>query len=262
MTTGIEWTDETWNPVTGCSKVSPGCAHCYAEKMALTRLTGRTGYPGLPWTSENAKANVMLRPERLALPLSWKKPRRVFVNSMSDLCHELVPDDFVVAVFAAMLLTPRHTYQVLTKRPERMRAWVAVEGRLEQVRRAANLLVPEDASGRVRPEYLLALGDALWPLPNVWLGRRSRTSSGRTSGSRTCWRRRRRVRFLMRAAARAGGAPRGVAAVPGLQGPWLVPGAVRGQPRHACARCQRRRPSWMFGSRPGTTRSPRTASAG
>ena len=91
----IEWTDATWNPVTGCSKVSPGCAHCYAETMALTRLTGKAGYPGLPWTPENAEANVVLRPERLDLPLRWRKPRRVFVNSMSDLFHELVPGEFI-----------------------------------------------------------------------------------------------------------------------------------------------------------------------
>ena len=75
--TGIEWTNETWNPVTGCSKVSPGCAHCYAETLALTRLAGRPGYPGLPWTPENAAANVVLHPDRLDLPLRWRKPRRV-----------------------------------------------------------------------------------------------------------------------------------------------------------------------------------------
>ena len=94
MTTGISWTDETWNPVTGCSKVSPGCANCYAETLALTRLAGRPGYPGLPWTPGNAAANVTLRRERLTRPLSWRSPRRVFVNSMSDLFHELVPDEF------------------------------------------------------------------------------------------------------------------------------------------------------------------------
>ena len=67
--TGIEWTDETWNPVTGCSKVSPGCANCYAETLALTRLAGKPGYPGLPWTPENAETNVVLRPERLGQPI-------------------------------------------------------------------------------------------------------------------------------------------------------------------------------------------------
>jgi protein gp37 len=117
----IEWTDATWNPITGCSKVSPGCANCYAETLALTRLAGTRGYPGLPWTPANAAANVMLRPDRLDQPLRWKRPRRVFVNSMSDLFHELVPWDYIHAVFDIMDAAPRHTFQVLTKRPERMR---------------------------------------------------------------------------------------------------------------------------------------------
>ena len=120
--TAIEWTDATWNPVTGCSKVSPGCANCYAETLALTRLAGKTGYPGLPWTPENAAANVMLRPDRLRLPLGWKAPRRVFVNSMSDLFHDLVPWEYIDQVFDVMERAPQHTFQVLTKRPERMRA--------------------------------------------------------------------------------------------------------------------------------------------
>ena len=120
--TAIEWTDATWNPVTGCSKVSPGCANCYAETLALTRLAGKTGYPGLPWTPENAAANVMLRPDRLRLPLGWKTPRRVFVNSMSDLFHEIVPWEYIDQVFDVMERAPQHTFQVLTKRPERMRA--------------------------------------------------------------------------------------------------------------------------------------------
>ena len=116
----IEWTDATWNPVTGCSKVSPGCAHCYAETLALTRLAGKPGYSGLPWTPENAEANVVLRPDRLTVPLRWRAPRRVFVNSMSDLFHERVPYTFTDQVFAVMGLARRHTFQVLTKRPQRM----------------------------------------------------------------------------------------------------------------------------------------------
>ncbi len=122
-TTAIEWTDATWNPVTGCSKVSPGCAHCYAETLALTRLAGKPGYPGLPWTPENAAANVVLRPDRLDLPLHWRKPRRVFVNSMSDLFHPLVPDAYIAHVWHVMANAYRHTFQVLTKRPDRMRDW-------------------------------------------------------------------------------------------------------------------------------------------
>lgn len=171
----IEWTDVTWNPVTGCSKVSPGCANCYAERMATTRLRGRAGYPGLPWTPENASTNVVLRPERLDEPLRWHTPRRVFVNSMSDLFHELVPVDFIAQVFDVMACAtaacgkrhahveecwdgPPHQFQVLTKRPERMRSVVADE-------------MPElvwQAWPGDRP--LCVMLEAHWPLPNVWLG--------------------------------------------------------------------------------------------
>jgi protein gp37 len=131
MSTKIGWTNETWNPVTGCSKVSPGCAHCYAETLALTRLAGRPGYPGLPWTPENAEANVVLRPDRLDLPLRWRKPRMIFVNSMSDLFHERVPDEFIAQVCQVMLEARHHQFQVLTKRPERMRDFMAWRHRLD-----------------------------------------------------------------------------------------------------------------------------------
>lgn len=133
----IEWTDATWNPVTGCSKVSPGCAHCYAERLSLRFRTSR-----VPWTPANAGENVVLHEDRLAVPLSWKQPRMVFVNSMSDLFHELVPDSFIARVFVTMSLAPRHVYQILTKRPERMLTWFEGPG--------------------------AAWGVA--PLPNVWLG--------------------------------------------------------------------------------------------
>jgi protein gp37 len=115
----IQWTDATWNPVTGCSKVSPGCAHCYAETLSL-----RFGWSRGPWTPENASENVVLHPERLDQPLRWRLPRRVFVNSMSDLFHELVPDEYIGQVFARMAMADWHQYQTLTKRPERMRAVV------------------------------------------------------------------------------------------------------------------------------------------
>lgn len=133
----IEWTDATWNPVTGCSKVSPGCAHCYAERLSL-----RFGHSSLPWTPANAEENVILHPERLGIPESWRQPRMIFVNSMSDMWHPLVPAEFVSHVFEVMRRTPRHTYQILTKRSELMRAWFEGHG-------------------------------AEWgesPLPNVWLG--------------------------------------------------------------------------------------------
>ena len=112
----IEWTDSTWNPVTGCSKVSPGCANCYAETLSL-----RFGWSAKPWTPANAAENVILHPERLLLPTRWRQPRRVFVNSMSDLFHELVPDPYIRQVFEVMAQCPRHEFQVLSKRPERMR---------------------------------------------------------------------------------------------------------------------------------------------
>jgi protein gp37 len=108
----IEWTEATWNPVTGCTKVSPGCAHCYAETFA-ERFRG---VPGHPYESG---FDLQLRPERLSLPASWKRPRRIFVNSMSDLFHPDVPDEFVISVFNAMRDAKQHIYQLLTKRPER-----------------------------------------------------------------------------------------------------------------------------------------------
>ena len=112
----IEWTDRTWNPVSGCHKVSPGCEHCYAEAISL-RFKRST----LPWTKPNADQNVVLHHDRLDLPFRWKKPARIFVNSMSDLFHENVPDGFIAWVWNTMYQTPWHTYQILTKRPERMR---------------------------------------------------------------------------------------------------------------------------------------------
>lgn len=109
----IEWTDATWNPTTGCTKVSEGCRHCYAATMAK-----RLHAMGQPRYQNGF--NLTLHKDLLDLPLRWKKPRRVFVNSMSDLFHKDVPDDFIVKVFRTMNQTERHTFQVLTKRPERV----------------------------------------------------------------------------------------------------------------------------------------------
>ena len=111
--TAIEWTEETWNPVTGCSKVSAGCANCYAEVMARRLQAMRA--PGYA----NGFA-LTLMPERLNQPLRKKKPTRFFVNSMSDLFHEDVPDEFLDEIFAVMSHTPQHTYQILTKRAYRL----------------------------------------------------------------------------------------------------------------------------------------------
>ncbi|AKJ01057.1 protein gp37 [Archangium gephyra] len=113
-TSKIEWTDATWNPVRGCTKISPGCKHCYAETFA-ERFRGVPGHP------YEQGFDLRLVPEKLAEPLRWSAPKRVFVNSMSDLFHKDVPDDYIVSVVRVMLMADWHTYQVLTKRSERMR---------------------------------------------------------------------------------------------------------------------------------------------
>jgi protein gp37 len=122
LRTGIEWTDATWNPVTGCTKVTAGCDHCYAETLAKKRLlhiyTRRPPVADTPANRADPFA-VRLWPDRLGHPRAWTEPRMVFVNSMSDLFHHDVPDEFVVRVFEVMLQTERHIYQVLTKRPAR-----------------------------------------------------------------------------------------------------------------------------------------------
>jgi len=109
----IEWTDATWNPVTGCTQLSPGCDHCYALAFA-ERFRGVPGHP------YEQGFDLKLWPGRLELPLRWRQPRRIFVNSMSDLFHEDVPDDYILRVFRVMAAADWHTYQVLTKRPRRM----------------------------------------------------------------------------------------------------------------------------------------------
>jgi protein gp37 len=150
--TRIEWTDATWNPVTGCTKVSDGCKHCYAERdWARLSANPDTRYYGRPFTDVQCHGDV------LDLPLRWKKPRRVFVNSMSDLFHDAVPWRFIADVFGVMASCPRHTFQVLTKRPERMNRLLS--------------LLPGFLSEAVA-ECMALYTDAplVWPLPNVWLG--------------------------------------------------------------------------------------------
>ena len=120
MSTKIEWVKnpdgtkgETWNPITGCTPISAGCAHCYAKRMSK-RLAGRFGYPAAPHNFD-----VTIHRDKMDLPYSWRKPRRIFVCSMGDLFHETVPGRWIEAVFDVIRHTPRHTYQILTKRPER-----------------------------------------------------------------------------------------------------------------------------------------------
>lgn len=169
MTTKIGWTEETWNPVVGCTRVSEGCRNCYAEKMTyrLERM-GQKDYKGL--TALNGKGErrfngtVCCLPHKLDQPLKWKKPRTIFVNSMSDLFHKDVPFEFIDQVFEVMAICPQHTFQVLTKRPERM---------MEYANRVAQSKPHDEVNIAVfdAANAIGVHGDfAAWPLPNVWLG--------------------------------------------------------------------------------------------
>ncbi len=184
-TTHIEWTDATWSPVTGCTKVSEGCRHCYIERTPPFRMEGRkfrcprcggSGYvedsdgnrlaygksgqfiagarcarcSGTGRAGIGDTTGVRMHEDRLDVPLRWRKPRKVFVCSMADLFHEAVSDEYIAKVFAVMALTPEVTYQVLTKRPARMRALLA--------------------SGTFAGMVWRDVDDPSWPLPNVWMG--------------------------------------------------------------------------------------------
>src|SRR3954451_5679570 len=180
--TGIEWTQATWNPVSGCSKVTPGCAHCYAERFSL-----RFGQSREPWLPAHAAQNVSLHPERLDLPLRWRRPRLIFVNSMSDLFHEEIPLDYIQQVFAVMADAHWHTFQILTKRHERLaelahdlrwpgnvwmgvsienRRWVTRADALRRVPAAVRFISAEPLLGPVDPldlaeiDWLIAGGES------------------------------------------------------------------------------------------------------
>jgi protein gp37 len=155
--TAIEWTDCSWNPVTGCTKVSAGCDHCYAEAFA-ERFRGVPGHP------YEQGFDLKLWPERLSAPLRWATPRRVFVNSMSDLWHAHIPEAFIEQVFAVMAATPHHTYQILTKRPLRMRHTLSSESFATAVRVQSARVQRPGRKGAAPPAW------PGWPLPNVWLG--------------------------------------------------------------------------------------------
>jgi protein gp37 len=194
--TSIEWTagpdgmpGKTWNPTRGCSRVSEGCRNCYAERIAARFSTHayQTGdddagvfagfakqtAAGPRWTGR-----VELIPSKLGEPLRWRKPCRCFVNSMSDLFHEALPFEHIAAVFGVMAMCPHITFQVLTKRPERARAffaWVREKARIA----TSAIAVVASAADEALPDTeaidrLLLRGDygrkATWPLPNVWLG--------------------------------------------------------------------------------------------
>ena len=154
----IEWTDATWNPATGCTKVSPGCAHCYIERTPPFRVNHRR-------FDAKGAIPIQLHPERLTQPLRWERPRRVFVNSLSDLFHEDIPNEFIDQVFAAMALTPQHTYQILTKRPQRMQQYISDTS-------TRGIGLGHDVVTRIAEYANVAPAEIRkrWPLPNVWLG--------------------------------------------------------------------------------------------
>lgn len=146
MPTGIEWCEETWNPVTGCTPVSEGCRNCYAQRHA-NRMRGKYGYPA------DEPFRVTLHADRLDIPLHWRKPRRIFVCSMGDLFHVDVDDVFRDKVFRIAYICPRHTFLILTKRPEEMARYLG---------NFRTLVGPQRWGHRTMVES--------WPLPNVWLG--------------------------------------------------------------------------------------------
>lgn len=158
--TKIEWTDATWNPIVGCSVVSPGCTNCYAMRLAGTRMMLHPSRAGLTrdskagpvWTGE-----VRFMEQWLIQPLRWAKPRMIFVCAHADLFHEAVPDEWIDRIFAVMAMAPQHTFQVLTKRPERMREYLHSPVVIDSIANAAH-----DIDG--------GIGAPILPLPNVWLG--------------------------------------------------------------------------------------------
>lgn len=190
--TGIVWTDSTWNPVTGCTRVSPGCTNCYVDWSPPFRIEGRhftvpcehcggTGFEPMTGKFRDSHAcsvckgegevrshaigsttGVRLHPERLDQPLRWRRPRKVFVNSLSDLFHDDVPDEYIARVWAVMALSSQHTFQVLTKRHARMRSLLNSATFQRQVGDAIRGFV---ATGKPDRAWY-----ASWPLPNVWVG--------------------------------------------------------------------------------------------
>ena len=161
----IEWTDRVWNPVTGCTPISEGCDNCYAERMSK-RLAGRCGYP------EKEPFKVTMHKNRLEEPLRWKKPSKVFICSMGDLFHEDVPESWISAVFLVMQRAKRHTFMVLTKRPERMAnfmdRWSHCDNDYPE---QAGLLEVGSSAGKPGGYGHYRREDKKRPpLPNVWLG--------------------------------------------------------------------------------------------
>lgn len=190
-TTSIEWTDKTWNPSRGCSRVSPGCENCYAERQAARFSSAGQPFEGLvsvrsrvsglrytepkaagDWTSPRWAGKARFVREMLELPLRWRKAQRVFVDSMSDLFHVDITNEQIAAVFGVMAACPQHTFQVLTKRPERMLEWFNWTAN-DWDNSAAAPPIPVscgiEAANHCADVDYLGLSDE-WPLPNVWIG--------------------------------------------------------------------------------------------
>lgn len=178
MGSKIEWTEETWNPIVGCTRCSEGCDHCYAvptvfrgEAMGTVQHAGlvvRSESGDLDWTGE-----IRFVEHLLEQPLSWKKPRKVFVNSLSDLFAAEVPDDVIHKVLAVMTLAPHHTYQVLTKRPQRMASFMSDPSTPGLVARAADWISAQREIRKMGDERHAPIqwADTFeWPLPCLWLG--------------------------------------------------------------------------------------------
>lgn len=182
--TTIEWTDKTWNPVRGCSRVSAGCMNCYAEKVAFRFKGDGMPYEGLLAKGGQWNGTIKFVDQMLDKPLSWKSPCKVFVNSMSDLFHENLSDRLIDRIFAVMALANHHTFQILTKRPERMKEYISnfsfermlencmdVEGYSQIPRYSMHHLqhcFGQFPNSTLYPETMPRRN--VWPLPNVWLG--------------------------------------------------------------------------------------------
>ena len=177
--TNIEWTDATWNPIVGCSVISAGCTNCYAMRQAGRLLDGNAKTPHYDGTTKTSNAGyvwtgkvAMAPDETLLAPLRWKKPRMIFVNSMGDLFHEAVPDAWIERVFAVMALSPQHTFQVLTKRPERMAEYLNDPRTPERIGSSlfSRVFAPHFYRGFVMTLGLQTHQYITLPLHNVWLG--------------------------------------------------------------------------------------------
>jgi protein gp37 len=177
--TAIEWTDETWNPTDGCKVCSPGCANCYAMRFAGRFSKPGERYHGLVSIGKNKRAiwtgESRLDAGKLAKPLSWRKPRRIFVNSMSDLFYEGFSNEQIAAVFGVMAACPQHTFQILTKRAKRMCEWFEwvqqeSEHPLSTCGREWISAMDVPVASKSRAGQAVIGPGAVWPLPNVWLG--------------------------------------------------------------------------------------------